>query len=181
MLSPTEIGRALVITAHPDDVDFGVAGTVAMLTDAGVEVTYCLVTDGAAGGFDHSIPRGDMASLRRIEQTLAARELGVESLVFLGHGDGRVVADLTLRRDLSRVIRQVRPTLVITQSAERDPIASTPATPTTSLPARQRCAPCTPMRATPSPTPSSSTKASTHGPSPRSGSWAADGPTPAST
>lgn len=120
MLQPSEIERALVITAHPDDVDFGAAGTVAALTDAGVEVTYCLVTDGDAGGFDHSIPRGDMASLRRAEQTRAAKEVGVESLVFLGHGDGRVVADLTLRRDLSRVIRQVRPNLVITQSSERN-------------------------------------------------------------
>ena len=120
MLQPAEIERALVITAHPDDVDFGAAGTVAVLTDAGVEVTYCLVTDGDAGGFDQSIPRPEMASMRRIEQTRAAKEVGVESLVFLGHGDGRVVADLTLRRDLSRVIREVRPQLVITQSAERD-------------------------------------------------------------
>ncbi|MEX0846451.1 MAG: PIG-L deacetylase family protein [Ilumatobacteraceae bacterium] len=120
MLQPSEIERALVITAHPDDVDFGAAGTVAVLTDAGVEVTYCLVTDGDAGGFDHAIPRGEMASLRRLEQTRAAKEVGVESLVFLGHGDGRVVADLTLRRDLSRVIRQVKPNLVLTQSAERN-------------------------------------------------------------
>ena len=120
MLQPTEIDRALVITAHPDDVDFGAAGTIANLTDAGVEVTYCLVTDGDAGGFDHSIARSEMASLRQMEQTRAAKEVGVESLIVLGHGDGRVVADLTLRRDLSRVIRQVRPTVVITQSAERN-------------------------------------------------------------
>jgi LmbE family N-acetylglucosaminyl deacetylase len=120
MLQPHEIDRALVITAHPDDVDFGSAGTVAVLTDAGAEVTYCLVTDGDAGGFDLTIPRPEMASLRRIEQTRAAKEVGVESLVFLGHGDGRVVADLTLRRDLSRVIRQFRPMVVIAQSPERN-------------------------------------------------------------
>ena len=118
MLQPSEIERALVVTAHPDDVDFGAAGTVAVLTDAGVEVTYCLVTDGDAGGFDLTIPRPEMASLRRQEQTRAAKEVGVETLMFLGHGDGRVVADLTLRRDITRVIRQVRPTLVITQSPE---------------------------------------------------------------
>ena len=52
MLEPHEVQRALVITAHPDDVDFGAAATVANLTDRGVEVTYCLVTDGDAGGFD---------------------------------------------------------------------------------------------------------------------------------
>lgn len=120
MLQPTEIERALVITAHPDDVDFGAAGTVATLTDAGVQVTYCLVTDGDAGGFDLTIPRPQMAEMRRVEQTRAAKEVGVESLIFLGHGDGRVVADLTLRRDLSRVIRQVRPTVVVAQSPVRD-------------------------------------------------------------
>ncbi|MBI5089103.1 MAG: PIG-L family deacetylase [Actinobacteria bacterium] len=120
MLQPTEIERALVITAHPDDVDFGAAGTVAGLTDVGCEVTYCLVTDGDAGGFDLTIPRPQMAEIRRAEQTRAAKEVGVESLIFLGHGDGRVVADLSLRRDLSRVIRQVRPDLVITQSPIRD-------------------------------------------------------------
>ena len=120
MLQPTEIERALVVTAHPDDVDFGAAGTVAVLTEAGVDVTYCLVTDGDAGGFDLTIPRPQMAEMRRVEQTRAAKEVGVESLIFLGHGDGRVVADLTLRRDLSRVIRQVRPQLVITQSPVRD-------------------------------------------------------------
>lgn len=120
MLEASDIDRVLVIMAHPDDVDFAAAGTIATLTDAGVEVTYCLVTDGDAGGFDHSIPRADMAGLRRVEQTMAAKEVGVTDLVFLGHGDGRVVADLTLRRDLSRVIRQVRPVVVITQSPERN-------------------------------------------------------------
>jgi LmbE family N-acetylglucosaminyl deacetylase len=120
VLQPSEIERALVVTAHPDDVDFGAAGTVAVLTDAGVEVTYCLVTDGDAGGFDLTIPRPAMAAMRRVEQTRAAKEVGVESLIFLGHADGRVVADLTLRRDLSRVIRQVRPTVVIAQSPVRD-------------------------------------------------------------
>jgi LmbE family N-acetylglucosaminyl deacetylase len=120
MLQAKDILRALVITAHPDDVDFGAAGTVANLTDRGVEVTYCLVTDGDAGGFDQTIPRSEMASMRRQEQTRAAKEVGVESLIFLGFGDGRVQYDLVLRAALSRVIRQVRPQLVITQSPTLD-------------------------------------------------------------
>ena len=120
MLEPHEVSRALVITAHPDDVDFGAAGTVANLTDRGVEVTYCLVTDGDAGGFDQTIPRPEMALMRREEQTRAAKEVGVENLMFLGFGDGRVQADLTLRAALSRVIRIVRPQLVITQSPHLD-------------------------------------------------------------
>jgi LmbE family N-acetylglucosaminyl deacetylase len=120
MLEPHEIERALVVTAHPDDVDFGAAGTVANLTDRGVAVTYCLVTDGDAGGFDQTIPRPLMATMRREEQTRAAKEVGVEDLIFLAFGDGRVEYNLTLRAALSRVIRQVRPNLVITQSPVLD-------------------------------------------------------------
>ena len=120
MLQPTEIDRLLVVMAHPDDVDFGSAGTMATLTAAGVHVTYCLVTDGDAGGSDRTITRTEMASMRRKEQTAAAAVVGVHDLVFLGHPDGRVVADLALRRDISRVIRQVRPTVVLCQSPERN-------------------------------------------------------------
>ncbi|HEX2783387.1 MAG TPA: PIG-L deacetylase family protein [Ilumatobacteraceae bacterium] len=120
MLTFPEIERALVVMAHPDDVDFGAAGTVAVLTDAGVHVTYCLVTDGDAGGSDRSIPRHDMAMLRRREQTEAAAKVGVTDLVFLGHGDGRVQPTLQLRADISAVIRRVRPRIVISQSPERN-------------------------------------------------------------
>ncbi len=116
MLEPHQIERALVITAHPDDVDFGAAGSVANMTDAGVHVTYCLVTDGDAGGFDLSISRPRMAEIRREEQTAAAKEVGVHDLVFLGFGDGRVEYNLPLRAALSKVIREVRPQRVITQS-----------------------------------------------------------------
>ncbi len=116
MLSLDEIERALVITAHPDDVDFGAAGTIANLTDLGAKVTYCIVTDGQAGGFDDSIPRPKMASIRREEQTKAASKVGVSDLVFLGWMDGEVESGLELRHDLSRVIREYRPQVVLTQS-----------------------------------------------------------------
>jgi LmbE family N-acetylglucosaminyl deacetylase len=120
VLTIPEIERALVVMAHPDDVDFSAAGTVATLTDAGVHVTYCLVTDGDAGGSDRSISRHDMAMLRRREQTDAASHVGVTDLVFLGHGDGRVQPTLQLRADISAVIRRVRPRVVISQSPERN-------------------------------------------------------------
>ncbi len=116
VLNITDIERALVITAHPDDVDFGAAGTVANMTDAGVEVAYCLVTDGQAGGHDVTIDRLEMAATRREEQTKAAAVLGVTELVFLGHPDGAVEYSLDLRHELSRVIRQTRPNVVISQS-----------------------------------------------------------------
>jgi len=119
MLLSNEIERLLVVTAHPDDVDFGAAGTVANMTDDGVEVVYCLVTDGQAGGFDFSIPRDEMAMIRREEQTKAAAEVGVTKLHFLGYMDGTVEATMHLRHDISRVIRQVRPQVVIAHSPIR--------------------------------------------------------------
>ncbi len=106
--------------AHPDDVDFGSAGTMATMSALGVHVTYCLVTDGDAGGSDRSLPRAEMAATRRVEQTAAAKVVGVHDLVFLGHPDGRVEANLQLRCDISRVIRQVRPQVVLCQSPERN-------------------------------------------------------------
>ena len=120
MMDFSEIERVLVVTAHPDDVDFGAAGTVANMTDAGIEVVYCLVTDGQAGGFDHSIPRIEMAAIRREEQTKAAAEVGVTRLIFLGHMDGEAVADMRLRHDISAAIREVRPQVVITQNPVRN-------------------------------------------------------------
>jgi LmbE family N-acetylglucosaminyl deacetylase len=120
VLDDDQVERALVITAHPDDVDFGAAGTVATWTDAGVDVTYCLVTDGDAGGFDPDLPRHQIGPLRRREQAAAAKEVGVDRLVFLGYPDGRVEPTLELRRDLARVIRQVRPQRVMAPAAERN-------------------------------------------------------------
>jgi LmbE family N-acetylglucosaminyl deacetylase len=110
----------LVVTAHPDDVDFGTAGTVAAFTSAGLEVTYCIATNGEAGGSDRALARSEMAALRQDEQRAAAAVVGVSDVRFLGHPDGRVQATLELRRDISRVIRQVRPERVVTQSPERN-------------------------------------------------------------
>jgi LmbE family N-acetylglucosaminyl deacetylase len=114
------IERVLVVIAHPDDVDFGAAGSVATWTDAGIDVTYCVVSDGAAGGHDRSVSRRDMAELRRVEQTTAAKVVGVDDLVFLGYPDGRLEPTLDLRRDLTRAIRQVRPQRVLSPSPERN-------------------------------------------------------------
>jgi LmbE family N-acetylglucosaminyl deacetylase len=113
------VERALVVVAHPDDADFGAAGTVAAWTEAGIEVTYCLCTDGDAGGFDPDVPRGEIAGIRQAEQWAAAKELGVEDVVFLGYPDGRLVVSIELRRDIARVIRQRRPQRVMIQSPER--------------------------------------------------------------
>jgi LmbE family N-acetylglucosaminyl deacetylase len=114
------IERILVVTAHPDDVDFGCAGSVAVWTDAGIEVSYCIVTSGEAGGFDDTVPRPTMAEIRQAEQRAAAKVVGVTDLTFLGYPDGRLVSTIELRRDISRVIRRVRPQRVVSQSPERN-------------------------------------------------------------
>jgi LmbE family N-acetylglucosaminyl deacetylase len=114
-----EVERALVVLAHPDDVDFGAGGTVATWTDEGIEVSYCIVTDGDAGGFDPTVPRSEIGPIRRSEQQAAAHVLGVEQLHWLGYPDGRLEVSLDLRRDIARVIRQVRPQRVVAQSPVR--------------------------------------------------------------
>jgi LmbE family N-acetylglucosaminyl deacetylase len=120
VLDETTISRILVIAAHPDDIDFSAAGTIAGWTDSGIEVTYCVVTDGDAGGFDQDFPRDEMGPLRRSEQLAAAKCVGVTDVRFLGYPDGQVEATLALRRDLARVIRQVRPDRVMCPSPDRN-------------------------------------------------------------
>ena len=73
MLDDSGVLRVLAIVANPDDVDFSAAATIAGWTDAGIEVSYCIVTDGDAGGYDGSVGRDEMARLRRAEQTEAAK------------------------------------------------------------------------------------------------------------
>lgn len=120
MLDDTEVQRALVVTAHPDDVDFGAAGTVRRWTDAGIEVVYCICTDGDAGGFDPAVDRAEIPAIRRAEQEAAAKVVGVADVRFLGYPDGRLAPTFELRRDISRVIRQVRPQRMLIQSPERN-------------------------------------------------------------
>jgi LmbE family N-acetylglucosaminyl deacetylase len=112
--------RVLVVTAHPDDVDFGAAGTVATLVARGAMVTYCIVTDGDAGGFDPSVPRADIPGIRRAEQVAAAAVVGVTDVRFLGYRDGELTVSHDLRRDITRVIRQVQPERVLTMSPVRN-------------------------------------------------------------
>lgn len=112
--------RVLVIAAHPDDIDFTLAGTVATWTDAGVTVAYCILTDGDAGGFDPAVPRSEIGGIRRAEQRAAGAALGVSEIEFLGYPDGRLTVTLELRRDIAAVIRRVRPDIAVVSSPVRD-------------------------------------------------------------
>jgi len=93
VLTPLELpksgSKVLVITAHPDDVDFGAGGTVATLTKLGVEVTYCITTDGHQGGEDESISREEMRKIRRVEQSAAGKILGVKRRICQSYKNGK--------------------------------------------------------------------------------------------
>lgn len=112
-----DVRSALVVAAHPDDIDFGTAGTVAAWTSAGIAVTYCVCTSGEASG-DVDRDEAEMARLREAEQRAAAAEVGVGDVHFLHHPDGALTASMELRRDITRVIRQVRPDRVVAWSPE---------------------------------------------------------------
>lgn len=110
--------RAVVIAAHADDIEFGCAGTVARWTQAGTHVTYVLVTNSAAGSNDPGVLRDDLIRTRQQEQARAAAKAGVHDVRTLGHEDGHLVATLDLRRDLTRIIREIRPQVVVTMDPE---------------------------------------------------------------
>jgi LmbE family N-acetylglucosaminyl deacetylase len=118
-LPDAEVERALVVTAHPDDADFGAAGTIAGWSAAGVEVTLLLCTRGEQGGFDDT-PRDQMPAIREREQRAASAELGVTDVRFLdGWSDGWLEPSWELQRAIVEVVRQVRPQRVLTQSPQR--------------------------------------------------------------
>jgi LmbE family N-acetylglucosaminyl deacetylase len=115
-----EIQRALVIVAHPDDAEFGCAGTVAGWTGRGVEVHYIVCTDGEQGSADPTVDPIELRAIRRREQQGACTILGVAKLDFLGRPDGSLVPDMGLRSELVRAIRTFRPDLVVCQNAVRN-------------------------------------------------------------
>ncbi|HLE58423.1 MAG TPA: PIG-L deacetylase family protein [Candidatus Limnocylindria bacterium] len=106
--------RVLVVAAHPDDIEFGAAGTVARWIAAGAEVRYLLVTRGDKGSDDPATDPAALAVLREAEQRRAAVELGVASVDFLDEPDGQVEPSLRLRERVTRAIRAVRPEIVMT-------------------------------------------------------------------
>jgi LmbE family N-acetylglucosaminyl deacetylase len=119
VLAKAEDERVLVVIAHPDDAEFWLGGTVAKWAAAGVSVTYCVLTDGEAGGFDPLVPRAVVPRIRRAEQEKAAAVLGVSGVSFLGLREGEVrLGNVELHRELVRLIRRVRPQRVVTWSPE---------------------------------------------------------------
>lgn len=109
----TSAQRILVIAAHPDDIEFGAAGSIAKWADEGAQMTFCLVTDGAAGSNEPGADLAALARARQQEQRDAAALLGVHDVRFLGYPDGTLQHTLQLRRDLTRLIRELKPERVL--------------------------------------------------------------------
>src|SRR3712207_3000273 len=108
---PENWERALIVVAHPDDIEYGTASAVARWTAQGKQVTYLLATRGEAG-IDGLHP-DQAAPLREAEERAGAREVGVDVVEFLDHRDGVVEGGLGLRRDIARAIRRHRPAVIL--------------------------------------------------------------------
>ncbi len=105
--------KVVVIAAHHDDIEFGSSGTVARWIEEGADVTYVIVTDGGSGSNEPGIIREELAALRIEEQLAASAAVGVTDVRFLGYPDGTLEPTMELRRDLTRIIRELKPERVI--------------------------------------------------------------------
>ena len=97
-----EIARVMVVTAHPDDSEFGAGGTIARLVREGKQVVYVIATRGDKGSSDRTMTPERLAAIRTEEQQNAARTLGVSHVEFLGYPDGELEDTRELRRDVTR-------------------------------------------------------------------------------
>ena len=111
--------RAMVVVAHPDDAEWGCAGTVAKWCAEGWEVVYVLCTDGSKGSEDPEMTSGRLVEIRKQEQLNAGKVLGVKDIVFLGYEDSMLEPTLDLRRDIAREIRRHRPDVLICMNPVR--------------------------------------------------------------
>jgi LmbE family N-acetylglucosaminyl deacetylase len=110
---PPATPTRMVITAHPDDSEFTVAGTTALWVRDGYHVIYVICTDGSRGSNEPDMPPERLIPIRRAEQCEAASVLGVQTVIFLNHEDGTLEPTLQLRRELTGLIRSYRPDIVV--------------------------------------------------------------------
>ncbi len=106
--------RVLVVAAHPDDIEFAAAGTIARWVAEGASVRYLLVTRGDKGSDDPDADIGELTALRAREQRAAAAEIGVDGVDFLDEPDGQVEPTLAFRERVTHAIRECRPEIVMT-------------------------------------------------------------------
>ena len=113
------VERVLVIMAHPDDPDFICSGTVALMAERNIEVTYMILTNGDKGNHNPEITRNQLIAFRKIEQRNAAAVCGVKEVLFMGEEDGFLQPTPELRRRVTREIRRLKPQLIICPDPDR--------------------------------------------------------------
>ncbi len=106
--------KILIVLAHPDDPEFFCGATTARWVRAGHHVVVCVITCGDKGTKDITIQPDELCDIRQREQRAASRVLGVEQVIFLNHPDGYLIPDIDLRRDITRVIRTIKPDVMVT-------------------------------------------------------------------
>jgi LmbE family N-acetylglucosaminyl deacetylase len=111
--------HVLVVTPHPDDAEFGVAGTVAKWTREGKQVVYVVCTNGNKGTSDPDVKPDELAKIRQNEQRAAAEILGVREVVFLENQDQGLEDTPEFRKQIVRMIRRYRPETVVTADPYR--------------------------------------------------------------
>ena len=104
----------LGIAAHPDDLDFGAGGTMALFANQGAEVHYLILTDGSKGSEDYNASTKDLTALRQAEQRAAVDAIGGKGVTFLHYPDGELEVTMKLKKDIVQVIRTIKPDVVIT-------------------------------------------------------------------
>lgn len=119
-IEDSEIKRVLVVSAHPDDSDFGASGTIAGWIKMGIEVSYCICTNGDQGGEESGIPLEEMPAVRQKEQRAAGAAIGVHDITFLNYRDGWLEPTIALRKDIVKAIRIAKPDRMVVQSPERN-------------------------------------------------------------
>ncbi len=119
-LNDDEIKRVLVVMAHPDDCDFGAGGTIAQWSAKGIQVSYCIITNGDQGGEESGIPLEQMAQVRQKEQRDAGAALGVSDIAYLNYRDGWLMPSIELRKEIVKAIRIAKPDRMLVQSPERN-------------------------------------------------------------
>jgi LmbE family N-acetylglucosaminyl deacetylase len=111
--------QVMVVTPHPDDAEFGVAGTVARWVKEGKDVVYVVCANGDKGTSDINMKPEKLAKIREQEQLAAARLLGVREVIFLRHSDQSLEDTPEFRKEIVRLIRIYRPDTVVTADPYR--------------------------------------------------------------
>jgi LmbE family N-acetylglucosaminyl deacetylase len=104
----------LGVAAHPDDLDFGASGTMSGFAKNGAAVHYLIVTDGSKGSSDPKLTSAELVKIREKEQRNAIKAIGGKSVTFLGYPDGMLEVTMELKKDIVKVIRKLKPDVVIT-------------------------------------------------------------------